>query len=93
MEICLLFLGAGISTAAGIGDFRGKDGKWTEKDKLKDHGRQSCGNTMPDLSNLSHFIQDKLKISIYLSLDKYKCILNETSKPPVNKTSDLYKSD
>ena len=22
----------------------------------------------------SHFIQDKLKISIYLSLDKYKCI-------------------
>ena len=29
---------------------------------------QGCGNTMPDLS---HFIQDKLKISIYLSLDKY----------------------
>ena len=26
---------------------------------------------MPDWS---HFIQDKLKISIYLSLDKYKCI-------------------
>ena len=22
----------------------------------------------------SHFIQDKLKISIYLSLDKYKCM-------------------
>ena len=26
---------------------------------------------MPDWS---HFIQDKLKISIYVSLDKYKCI-------------------
>ena len=32
---------------------------------------QGCGNTSP---TWSHFIQDKLKISIYLSLDKYKCI-------------------
>ena len=32
---------------------------------------------MPDLSDLSHFIQDKLKISIYLSLDKCKiCIFH-----------------
>ena len=28
----------------------------------------------PTCSTWSHFIQDKLKISIYLSLDKYKCI-------------------
>ena len=27
---------------------------------------------MPDLSHWYIFIQDKLKISIYLSLDKYK---------------------
>ena len=33
---------------------------------------QGCGNTMPDLSDWYIFIQDKLKISIYLSLDKYK---------------------
>ena len=28
----------------------------------------------PTCLNWSNFIQDKLKISIYLSLDKYKCI-------------------
>ena len=28
----------------------------------------------PTCSTWSHFIQDKLKISIYFSLDKYKCI-------------------
>ena len=32
---------------------------------------QGCGNTMPNLSDLVPF-QDKLKISIYLSLDKCK---------------------
>ena len=39
------------------------------------HFKQGCGNTMPDFLTWSHFIQDKLKISIYLSLDKCKiCI-------------------
>ena len=39
-----------------------------------DYQMQGCGNTMPDLSDWYIFIQDKLKICINLSLDKYKCM-------------------
>ncbi|CAH1791786.1 unnamed protein product [Owenia fusiformis] len=37
----IAFTGAGISTAAGIGDFRGKSGKWTEQDRSKTYGAKA----------------------------------------------------
>ena len=38
--------GAGISTSAGIGDFRGKDGKWIEEEREKTYGELQLSSSI-----------------------------------------------
>ena len=51
-QYCIAFTGAGISTSAGIGDYRGKSGKWTEQDREKVVESLQMSSSTSSLSSL-----------------------------------------
>ncbi|KAL5258575.1 hypothetical protein ACHWQZ_G009147 [Mnemiopsis leidyi] len=78
---CIVFTGAGISTAAGIGDYRGKSGKWTSLDLndfvsdlslKKEESSEEVEDIGVDYENLRPtYTHEALKILLDMGFIKY----------------------
>lgn len=95
----IFFTGAGISTAAGIGDFRGKDGKWTSRDKMKEHGakggKKSKGRGYNIMALRPTYTHEAVVKLLDMGLFKYVISqntdgLHRLSGVPADKISELH---
>ncbi|XP_076074766.1 NAD-dependent protein deacetylase-like [Mytilus galloprovincialis] len=96
---CIGFTGAGISTAAGIGDYRGIHGQWTNNDKTKEYGPASASFGLNLHSKRDHLLPTYTHEAIYKLMDmgliKYLISqntdgLHKLSGIPSDKISELH---
>ncbi|XP_052071126.1 NAD-dependent protein deacylase sirtuin-6-like [Mytilus californianus] len=96
---CIGFTGAGISTAAGIGDYRGIHGQWTNNDKTKEYGPASASFGLNVQSQRDYLLPTYTHEAIYKLMDmgliKYLISqntdgLHKLSGIPSDKISELH---
>uniref|UniRef100_A0A6B2L9C5 protein acetyllysine N-acetyltransferase n=1 Tax=Arcella intermedia TaxID=1963864 RepID=A0A6B2L9C5_9EUKA len=85
----VVYTGAGISTSAGISDFRGPDGVWTRKAKGLEIKRGNWGNAQPTICHMT--------LVALVKMGKLKCVVSQNcdglhikSGIPPNKICELH---
>ncbi|KAJ6253651.1 nad-dependent protein deacetylase sirtuin-7 [Anaeramoeba flamelloides] len=86
---CVIHTGAGISTSAGIPDFRGPNGVWTCRDQGRKRPRRTCRKSKPTYAHMS--ISKLIEKGYVKYLVSQNCDgLHVKSGVPLDKISELH---